>query len=239
MRGSVQTEPLAHDTVFDVYLSEGSSMTLGELFAIGEQGADIVVVERLKSGVRVSKMALQAAIARLATRLKQGYTKAPNRMYFNARAEAFTRVHPDVDWKGEKWLLAATPPSIPDAVHQVAVKVGSLGLDLIVPEEVEAWRQQQSLNATHVVAFADHPAWPLALAQLALEHGWGLRAAPGTSPCPDTPPSMAPHEWQSWLVPPFDAKTVLANQAGFGWTVGQIIVSEVAARDSGGLSALL
>ncbi len=159
-------------------------------------------------------------------------------MYFNPRAQQFTRVHPDVDWKGEKWLLAATPGNVIAASEQVAQRVATLSAQLIVAEEVEAWRKQQQFNATHLVAFADHPAWALALAQFALECGWGLRSTPDLGPCPDMPPSMAPLQWQAWLVPSFDVKAVIANQAGFGWTVGQLVVADSGASQSN-LSALL
>ena len=233
------SDVFAHDTLFDVYVRRDTA-NASELFAIGQCGDKVIVVERtLKGGTRLKESSFSAAITQLAGRLKLGYEKQSQRKYYNPRGDAFTNVHPDVDWKGENWLLAATPPSVTDAAEAVAAKVATLSADLILPEEIQGWRNQQRLNSKHIVSFADHPAWSLAIAQLALERGWGLRASPGLSACPDTPPSMAPMQWAAWLVPTFNAKAVDANQAGFGWTVGHLIISDSASSNSGGLSALL
>jgi hypothetical protein len=227
-----------NDTLFEVYVREGAGGHRDE-FAIGEHGTVVYVLERFRnSEPKIRKTDFAGALKRLAGRLKDGFEKHPERMYFNPRASQFTRIHPDVDWKGEKWLLAATPGSVPAASDQVAARVATLSDQLILPEEVEAWRKQQQFHATHVVAFADHPAWVLGLGQLALENGWGLRSSPNLGPCPDMPPSMAPLQWQAWLVPTFEVKALLANQAGFGWTVGQIVVSDSTASQSN-RSALL
>lgn len=226
-----------NDTLFDVYV-RGEEEDRDE-FAIGEYGSDIYLIERSRrSEAKVRRVTFSAGISRLADRVKAGFEKLPNRMYFNSRSAAFTTVHPDVDWKGGRWLLAATPPDAPAAIELVAQKVASLGPTVIFPEEIEAWREQQRRNAKHVVAFADHAAWPLALAQLALEGGWGLRSTPELGACPDMPPSLAPNEWRAWMVPAVKPKQVQAVQAAFGWTVADL-VNAGAASTPGGLSALL
>lgn len=236
---SAPCEPMAHDTLFDVYVRQGTTAT-SDVFAIGQCGDKVIVVEQTrKGGTKLKECSLTVAVIQLAGRLKQGYEKQSQRKYFNPRGEVFTSVHPDVDWQGDKWLLAANPPSVSEAADNVAALVSTLSTDLILPEEVSAWREQQRLNSAHIVGFSDHPAWCLAIAQLALERGWGLRASPGLSACPDTPPSMSPLQWAAWLVPTFDSKTVDANQAGFGWTVGHIIMSGTTSSGSGSLSALL
>lgn len=236
---SVPSDPLPHDALFDVYVGKQSA-TAQEVFAIGQFGDKVVVIERSLRGItKVKECSFSAAVLQMATRLKQGYQKQSVPLYFNPRTEAFTSLHPDIDWKGEKWLLAATPPSVSDAADEVAAKVASLSVTLIHPDEIAGWRNQQRLNSRHLISFGDHPAWSLAIAQLALERGWGLRASPALGVCPDTPPSMAPQQWGAWLQSTFDSKVVAANQAGFGWTVGQLIISDSASSNSGSLSALL
>ncbi len=232
----------AASTLFDVYRCDAGIAGRHE-FAIGERGCAVVVVDCSRTGAsRVTEADFPTAISRLARKLKQGYRRQPQRMYYNARSGEFTVIHPDLDWKGGAWLLAAVPSSVSEAAGLVADRVSMLGVDLILPQEIGAWRMQQQLNAAHVVAFADHAAWSLALAQLAHEQGWLLRASPGQKPaCPDAPPSLSPREWTAWLSTVFDRKEILANQAGFGWTVEQatITTADRASQSDGGLSALL
>lgn len=236
---SVPSDTGSHDALFDVYVRKQTA-TAQEVFAIGQLGDKVIVIERgLKGTTKVKESTFAAAVLQMATRLKQGYQKLVAPQYYNPRTEAFTSLHPDIDWKGERWLLAATPPSVNDAADDVAEKVASLSVTLIHPDEITGWRNQQRLNSKHVISFEDHPAWSLAIAQLALERGWGLRASPALGVCPDTPPSMSPQQWAAWLQSTFDSKVVAANQAGFGWTVGQLIISESTSSNSGSLSALL
>lgn len=217
-------DTVSPEVVYDLYRREGAGV---EIFAIGESGPWVAIVEVARDGTfDVKTSGLQKAVGQLATRLKQGFLKQPRAMYFNARSGTFTAVHPDLDWKGAKWLLAASPRDMEGALKSICELVGALGGGLILPEEIGAWREQQEKNQTHLVAFSDHPAWCLALGQLALNHGWSLRSNADLAACPDAPPSTAPLEWESWLSPAFDRKAVVANMAGFGWTVGQLIVSE-------------
>lgn len=235
-------ERAAASTLFDVYLCDAGIAGRHE-FAIGELGATVVVVDCGRTGAsRLTGADLPTAISRLARKLKQGYRRQPQRMYYNARSGEFTVIHPDLDWKGGTWLLAAVPFTVYGAADQVADRVSKLRADLILPEEIDAWRTQQQLNAAHVMAFADHPAWSLALAQLAHELGWLLRASPDQkTACPDAPPSVSPRDWTAWLSTVFDRKVVLANLAGFGWAVEQGITTTAdrASQSDGGLSALL
>jgi hypothetical protein len=232
----------ASDILFAVYVRDGGTTGRRE-FAIGERGASVVVVDCSSAGAsRVMEADLPTAVSRLARKLKQGYRRLPQRMYFNVRSGGFTVIHPDLDWKGVNWLLAAVPrTTFGEAAGQVADRVSTLGADLILPEEIGAWLARQQMNAVHLVAFDDHPAWSLAIAQLAHEQGWLLRASPDQkAACPDVPPSLSPREWTTWLSTAFDRKAILANLAGFGWTVGQeSTITAEAASHNGCLSALL
>jgi hypothetical protein len=232
----------AADTLFAVYLREGGTTGCHE-FAIGERGTCVVVIDCSRTcASRVTEADLPTAVSMLAGKLKQGYRRSPQRMYFNPRSGGFTLIHPDLDWKGVNWLLAAVPRStFEEAADQVGELVSTLGADLILPEEVSAWRTRQQLNAIHLVAFDDHPAWSLALAQLAHEQGWLLRASSNQkAACPDVPPSLSPREWTAWLSTAFDRKVILANMAGFGWTAEQeSTITAEEATNNGCLSALL
>jgi hypothetical protein len=230
------------DTLFDVYVRKTGSAQ-HQTFAIGESGAGVMLVDCSRPGARrIQNADLPTAIGRLAVKLKQGYRRLPRRMFYNSLSGEFTVIHPDLDFEGGTWLLSAVPPLVAEAADQVVVCVSTLHAGLILPEEIGAWRRQQQRNAAHVVAFADHPAWSLALAQQAHEQGWLLRASPGQkAACPDAKPSLSPHEWTGWLSSVFDRKLVLANQAGFGWAVGheRTSIAGMASRSDGGLSALL
>jgi hypothetical protein len=243
MRASESPEGRAvATTLFDVYVRDTGSAGRQE-FAIGEFGAGVIVVDCARTGAsRIEKADLPTAVARLAGKLKQGYRRLPQRMFYNTRLGEFTVIHPDLDCEGGTWLLAAVPPLVAEAADQVTECVSTLHAGLILQEEIGAWRTRQQRNAAHVVAFADHAAWSLALAELAHEQGWLLRASPGQkAACPDAKPSLSPHEWTGWLSSVFDRKLVLANQAGFGWTVGyeRTSIAGTASRSDGGLSALL
>ncbi len=232
----------AVDTLFDVYVRNAG--TAGrQAFAIRESVSTVVVVDSSRSGAsRIVSVDLPTALAKLASKLKEGYRRLPQRMYYNPRSGLFTVVHPDLDWKGGTWLLAAVPPAVDEAADEVAERVSTLHAGLILPEEIGAWRMQQRQHAVHVVAFADHPAWSLGLTQLAHEQGWLLRASPEQKlPCPEAPPSMSSLAWADWLSTVFERKVILANQAGFGWTVGQepTSIAGTASRNDGCLSALL
>ena len=232
----------AADILFAVYVRDGSTTGCHE-FAIGERGSCVAVIDCSRSGAsRVTEADLPTAVGRLAGKLKQGYRRLPQRMYFNSRAGEFTVIHPDLDWKGVNWLLAAVPRStFEEAADQVAELVSTLGADLILPEEISAWRTRQQFHVVHLVAFDDHPVWSLALAQLAHEEGWLLRASSNQKvACPDVPPSLSPREWTTWLSTAFDRKVILANMAGFGWTAEQeSTITADGASNNGCLSALL
>ncbi len=226
---------VGHDTLFEVFHHES-----GRLFGMGNQGDDVIVVDGPQGGASVSRMTLAKAVGILGVRVRNGYSRAAGRMFFNERSGTFTFVHPDVDWKGLKWLLAAIPPSIEDAAHSVAALVHTMPAEAITAEEIDQWIARQGNNVRHLVAFNDHPAWPLALAQAALLNGWSLRAAHDLGAAPDAPPSIAPIAWAQWLSSSFTLGLVKDAQATLGWTTEAFITSgSPAPSGASDLSALI
>src|ERR1035437_283151 len=161
-----------HDTLFTVYRHPSTAC----IFALGENKDTFVQVDKTDEGVSVKDVAFGAGVREMAKRLKLGYLMAPNKMYFNQRSGEFKLIHPDLDWKGLVWVLAAMPKNIEQACEKVAQVVKTVPASIILGEEIDAWMSQQSHNVAHVVAFGDLPVWTLALAQVALDNGWPLRA---------------------------------------------------------------
>jgi hypothetical protein len=226
---------VGHDTLFEVF-RHGS----GRVFAMGNQGDDVVVIDGVEGGVAAVRMTLPSAVKALGKRVRGGYVRSSGRMFFNERSGRFTLIHPDVDWKGLKWLLAATPASIAEGSRIIADIVRTMPATAITPEEIEQWVQRQEKNVKHVVAFNDHAAWPLALAQAALNHGWGLRASSEIGAVPDAPPSVAPSLWAQWLSTSFKSRDVQDAQANLGWTTEAFITSDrTAPGGANNLSALI
>lgn len=192
---------------------------------MGSQGDDVLVVEGHEGKAEAVRVTLPNAVTILGKRVRGGYTRASGRMFFNERSRTFTLIHPDVDWKGLKWLLAATPPSIAEASQVVANILKTMPAAAITSEEIEQWLQRQRNNVKHVVAFDDHSAWALALAEAALDNGWGLRASPEMGGVPDAPPSIAPSLWAQWLSKSFKVNQVKDAQANLGWTAEAFITS--------------
>lgn len=227
---------VSHDTLFEVFRNQGS----GRVFAMGSQGDDVIVIDGAERNPSVSTLTLSRAVSILGQRVRSGYSRESGRMFFNERSCSFTLVHPDVDWKGLKWLLAATPGSIQTACEVVASIVKRMPETAISPEEIDQWVGRQAHNVKHVVAFDDHPAWPLALAQAALDNGWGLRASTEIGGVPDAPPSVAPSLWAQWLSRRFTVTNIQTAQASLGWTAEAFITSDRNAPDgANNLSALI
>ena len=222
-----------NETLFTVYRHPTTSC----VFALGEGTDTFVQVDTTEAGISVKNVKFDAGIREMAKRLKLGYVMAPNKMYFNPRSGVFTFVHPDLDWKGLGWVLAAAPKSIAEACEKVVQVVKSTPASIILGEEIDAWLAQQRRNAAYVVAFDDLPVWTLALAQVALDNGWPLRATPTHSGAPDAPPAMAPQQWRTWLSNVFPDKTITSTQAALGWTVEKIIISDAVTPMEGNLSA--
>jgi hypothetical protein len=223
-----------HNTLFDVYKSKDGKRT----FAMGTQGDDFIVVEQ-GGTTAVRRLELSQAVGLLAKRIRTGYVKSPAKMFFNSCSERFCFVHPDLDWTGACWVLAATPPDIERAAVAVADIARKAPATVLMVEEIDRWLTQQRRNVAHVVAFDDHAIWPLALAQAALEKGWGLRAVPGKGAVPDSPPSAAPIHWRAWLQLSFTKDAVTAAQAGMGWTPEARIFSDTGGPQEKNLSAFI
>lgn len=224
-----------HDTLFSVYRHPSSSCA----FALGEVQGSFALVDKSGEGFTVKTVAFDAGVREMAKRLKLGYQMAPNKMYFNQRSGEFTLTHPDLDWKGLQWLIAASPKNIEQACEMVVQVVTTTPASIILGEEIDAWVAQQRNNVAHVVAYSDLPVWSLALAQVALSNGWPLRATPKQSGVPDTPPSIDPRSWRIWLSKVFPEKTIATTQVALGWTVEKIIISDMALPKEGELSAFL
>lgn len=224
-----------HDTLFMVYRHPSTAC----IFALGENKDTFVQVDKTDEGVSVKDVAFGTGVREMAKRLKLGYLLAPNKMYFNQRSGEFKLVHPDLDWKGLVWVLAAMPKNIEQACEKVAQVVKTVPASIILGEEIDAWMSQQSHNVAHVVAFGDLPVWTLALAQVALDNGWPLRAMSTQSGVPDAPPAIVPQQWMTWLSKVFPEKTIAHTQVALGWTVEKIIISDTALPVEGDVSAFL
>lgn len=226
---------LAHDTLFEVYRQSSSD----RLFGIGRLGEGVLVVEATGDAHTSTKVSFGVAVKKLGARLRAGFAKTGERMYFNERDRRFTHTHPDLEGRGLGWVVAATPPSLPAAIELVAGLVRAMPVSVIFPEEVDAWAQQQHRNAAHVVAFEDHCVWSLAIAQASLDHGWILRAARRYGELPDSPPSVSPQAWATWLGQHFTEVSVREAQRALGWTVERIIVSGTSTSIEENLSAFI
>ncbi len=225
-----------HDTLFDVYLGPRGERK----FAMGPRGDDIVLVELVDgSEATVSVCSTKAALAALASKLKAGYRRDGVKQFFNARGQRFSDVHPDVDWRGAQWVLAATPQDLQGAIDKVVAVVRTTSAATIDQVEIESWVTQQRRNAVHVVAFDDHVIWSLALAHCALAHGWALRVADGLPRTPDVPPATNPSLWADWLTTRFRASDIHAATAALGWTAAALINSDRPAMTQNNLAALL
>lgn len=237
-RSVAENAPVAHDTLFDVYrLTADNQRT----FAFGLAAKDdAVLIDHCGDDVTVQKVSLVKGIRILSQRVKSGYARDPSPMFFNERRRVFTFGHPDLEWSGAQWLLAATPADLVAGAEAVANMVRQTPADVIMGVEIDAWLQQQRRNFTYLVAFDDHPIWSLALAQAALDKGWSLRAASDASSLPDAPPASQPVGWREWLSPRFKrAGSVEAAQAGLRWTPEAFLTPAKTSDTSQSLAALL
>ena len=220
---------------FELYRLERS----GALFGLSQFGDDVKLVDMEGGSYKVTKVSFESGVKRLALRLKAGYVKTGDRMYFNERESTFSYTHPDLVWKGLRWVLAAVPPDLGVAVGLLK-RIGlSLPASAIFPEEIEAWGERQFRNARHVVAYNDHPVWALAIAQASLDHGWLLRASPEHGELPSSPPSISPNVWGIWLKKQFSETSVQDAQRALGWTMEKIILSGDVASIEDNLSAFI
>lgn len=225
-----------HDTLFVVYRHPSGE----EVFALGEQNDDVFwMVSKTAGDVVVKQVKFQAGIQEMAAKLKLGFICEANKMFFNQRKGEFRTIHPDLDWKGLDWVLAAAPGNIGEACEQVANAVRAIPGNILFEEEVTAWAQQQRHNAIHVTAFSDHPVWTLALADASIRNGWPLRASPKHHGVPDTPPSTAPLQWSKWLSGTFKASLIAETQKAMGWAEEEFIHSVANPPLEGDLAAFL
>lgn len=211
-----------HDTLFTVYQQADT----GHVYALGQSHGKYFQVEKTAKGFVVSEKAFSAAVTKIAANLRRGYFQTVSPMYFNERSGEFTRIHPDLSWKGLGWVLAAVVTDVAAASNTVAEMLKTLPTSVIRAEEVVAWQTQQSRNAAHVVAFEDMPIWGLVLAQAAMDHGWALRSSGAMGSMPDLPPSISPIEWANWLSPAFTDRSIADAQRALGWTVGALLTAD-------------
>lgn len=233
---------IGDDLLFDVYAQ--AQFVFGKpdkLFGLAtEPGKPAVVVEGIAGQLVPRRIAGNGYVRLLSERLRQGYEHHAGRRFFNPRSQQFTLVHPDMEWKGLKVVLLSRQISIPEAAAAVAQVVKSTPASCITSEEIDGWVQQQQRNATHVVAFSDHPIWALALAEVVLTKGWDWRAGPQLQSPPGERPSQEPQVWTEWLQQVFERKQIVAAQAGLGWTLEALLQSSASASPTtGSLAALL
>jgi len=223
------------DTLFTVYAKEDAN----RFFGIAQRGAKGIVIDGEPGAFKVRTAQWLTAVGEISKRLRQGFSPTGGAWFYNPRSLRFTRIHPDMDWKGAQVVLLSRQPDLPAAVDLVATAVRATPATCITGEEIVAWQQQQLRNVAHVVAFDDHPAWALALAELVYAKGWDWRVGPKLSAPPSKRPSQSPWEWAGWLQQRFDPKAIQQAQTGFGWTVDAQLISDSASPERASLSALL
>jgi hypothetical protein len=227
---------IGHDTLFQVYRHPDITVEVG-LGQVDDDGC--MMVEKTDAGVQVKLLKFGPAVGAMAKYLKRGFVAAPDVMFFNQRKNEFRLIHPDLDWLGLKWVLAATPPNIEEAVQMVVNVVKTTPSSIIIGEEIDVWFKQQKNNVVHLTTFSDLPVWTLALAEVAYKHGWPLRAPTTTIGVPDAPPSIDPQQWRSWLSNVFKPEVIVQTQNALNWTVEELIISGMGTTQMGDLSAFL
>lgn len=226
------------DVLFDVYARAGNDGQEDRWLGMGlDEGANIVIEGR-SGELKARRVPRTGHLQVLSERLKQGY-RHQGRRFYNPRARIFTPIHPDMDWKGAKVVLLSRHSDVVSASALVTTTVRSTPAWCITSEEVDAWQRQQERNAAHVVAFSDHPIWALALAEVAMIHGWDWRMGPGWTQMPNVLPSRDPNRWCLWLRQVFDENQIREAQRGIGWTVEALLTQHAPDPSKDGLASLL
>lgn len=211
------SEMQVRDELFDLYQQSDT----GHLFGIARTGDRCWVVEQKSDGAVVHSTTFIAAIGKLAGKLKAGYASAGQRLYFSVLTSQFSIEHPDMQWRGVPWVIAATPRDMDGAIEAVRVRAWSLPNVVIFREEIDQWVERQKLNIRHVVAYQDHPIWALLVAEVAYEYGWLLRESGIAPALPSSRPSASIKDWRDWGDGVFSKSSLIDSQRALGWTSEQ------------------
>lgn len=224
------------NTLFEVYESSRSQ----KVFAVGQDGDHMILLDENNAGTyKVSRLVVVQAVAKIAARLRAGYVRRSTLMHFDASAGRFCVQTPELSKSRGEWVLAAAPHDMAAAIKSVEEVARKLPQSAIFTQEVDFWVASCERATSYVVAPDDIPHWSLIIAQLSLEKGWPLRSSPGLDQMPDTPPSMGPGAWATWLSKTFSDQSISDAQRALGWTVEHIIISGSHVPDEGNLSAYL
>ena len=158
----------------------------------------------------------------LGSLLRSGYTKDPALVFYDKRRGEFTGIHPDLASGGADWVLAAEPSDLAKGVASVSQRMQTSAPPTVIhPVEIDAWARRQGENEKLIVAFRDHPAWALLLAEMAMQSGWVLRGHPALGVMPRQSPSIASEEWDAWLGQHFPSNEVSSTRIQLGLSIGR------------------
>lgn len=161
---------------------------------------------------------------KLGALLKKGYVVNPALVFWDKRAGAFSRAHPDLASGGHDWILSAEPPDLIEAVDLVTQRMlACADADVLMPEEIHAWKDRQLQNESLIVAFRDMPAWALLIGETALEKGWLIRSQLSLGVMPRDVPSRAPQEWDQWLAQSYPVDDVISTRTKLGLSIGRAL----------------